>query len=472
MARAHLKHNITRSGVGAIQNALIQLFLKGTSTPVSDAWDAEVGGSLITSVLSNAQGEIECWFDTPKYVDARITDNSKTAFVSGDTANLQDWSEFTETIPALPAPNELLAVVANSGITFTLSADGSTSASGGIVGQRFSRSATGLPVGTIVASAGQDIWSPWALDVASNDLIFGFDMTEPGFSGDVIRISTYDDDTTPTFGSGRGAKIVFSHSSSSPAGQASDFLFLGKHQFTGHFRHYDSAEGTGGVWIETYGDTKTGGANPGRRPSLLLTQSKPGMRTTSIEMGNAVGFALTVDPDKNDTQTFAITDLSNGLRRFNIRADGAFFYSTFVAVGAAPITTFAPDSGIHLKGNLVNNGGTSLTLENTGGQKFRLAAGITGVSESGYSLRNMTTGADHLVVTPTGNVRLANAGVLAANATDGFPRVPTIANNPSATPTAYGGSSDGHFTINAATGAWNYFVGGQWWHINGTVGAG
>jgi hypothetical protein len=132
-------------------------------------------------------------------------------------------------------------------------------------------------------------------------------------------------------------------------------------------------------------------------------------------------------------------------------------------------------AGVAVFGTSVSDSKGYLELNNTGagGHKYQFIPGQPGVTNGGFTLRNVTlSNADQIVITPAGNIRIGSAGSLAQNATDGFPRIPTIADTPSGTPTAYAGSSAGHFTINATTGAWNYHVGGQWWHIAGTPGAG
>lgn len=98
MARSQMRHNVKDSAGNVIQNALCYVYLTGTVTAVSDMYAAESGGSPITTLTSNAQGDIEGWFDAAKTVDIKVTDNSNAAYYPSQPTQLLDWSDFTETV--------------------------------------------------------------------------------------------------------------------------------------------------------------------------------------------------------------------------------------------------------------------------------------------------------------------------------------------------------------------------------------
>lgn len=104
MARSLLRHTVTDRAGNALVNALVNVYLKGTTTPVSDMFTGEVGGSAVTTITTNAQGEVVAWFDTPKLVDLLITDNGDTAFRAGETATIT-FTPYTETVVVLPSPD-------------------------------------------------------------------------------------------------------------------------------------------------------------------------------------------------------------------------------------------------------------------------------------------------------------------------------------------------------------------------------
>jgi hypothetical protein len=101
MARAHGRISVKDKPGNAIQNALVELFLEGTTTPVTDAWSAKTGGTLTPTVLTNSGGIAEFWLDTAKTITARISSNSNQAFYAGssDKANLATQSVTVEVHP-------------------------------------------------------------------------------------------------------------------------------------------------------------------------------------------------------------------------------------------------------------------------------------------------------------------------------------------------------------------------------------
>lgn len=107
MARAHLRHTVKDRAGNAIQNALVYAYLQGTVTPVSDMYAGASGGSAITTLTSNNQGEVQAWFTGPKFVDLKVTDNTDTAYYPSDPSSLKSFSEFTETVEVVPPPEEV-----------------------------------------------------------------------------------------------------------------------------------------------------------------------------------------------------------------------------------------------------------------------------------------------------------------------------------------------------------------------------
>lgn len=108
MARAHLRHTIEDTAGNVVQNALVRVYLEGTTTPVTDMYAASSGGSPITTLTSNNQGEIEAWFTSPKTVDVLVTDNSDTAYYPTRPSITKSWTSFTETIDVPPAPADVV----------------------------------------------------------------------------------------------------------------------------------------------------------------------------------------------------------------------------------------------------------------------------------------------------------------------------------------------------------------------------
>lgn len=143
MARSLLKSYVKDRAGNCIQNALVYVYLQGTTTPVSDMYAAASGGSPITTLTSNAQGEVTAWFTSPKYVDLKVTDNSNAAYYAA-TGALVDGTEFTETVrvdcpPKRPAVTWLsetevpLDGVTNGGALFNAAAQELENGGGGML---------------------------------------------------------------------------------------------------------------------------------------------------------------------------------------------------------------------------------------------------------------------------------------------------------------------------------------------------
>lgn len=99
MARHHWRFVVRDQYGYVVQNALVYVYLPGTTTVFSGtAYDAASGGSTVTNPFtSNAYGEVEAWFDTAQVVDVLVTDNSDAAYraVEGASATLS-FTSFTE----------------------------------------------------------------------------------------------------------------------------------------------------------------------------------------------------------------------------------------------------------------------------------------------------------------------------------------------------------------------------------------
>lgn len=100
MARALLRFGLKDDEGNAISNARLYLLEEGTTTPASGAWTAKSGGASLTSVVSDANGQIEVWFDDPRLIDIKVTDNGDTAYLA-PTSQLVNWADFTKTVPVV-----------------------------------------------------------------------------------------------------------------------------------------------------------------------------------------------------------------------------------------------------------------------------------------------------------------------------------------------------------------------------------
>lgn len=110
MARAHLRHTVKDRAGNVVQNALVYAYAQGTTTAVTDMYAAATGGSPISTLTSNAQGEVEGWFTTPKTVDLKVTDNTDAAYYPSAPGTLLAFSDFTETIEVRPSLENRLVV--------------------------------------------------------------------------------------------------------------------------------------------------------------------------------------------------------------------------------------------------------------------------------------------------------------------------------------------------------------------------
>lgn len=107
MARAHLRF-VFITGGRAVQNASVDVYEVGTTTPVdtADMFTTRTGGTNATNPLfTNNQGEIEAWLTDAQTVDLRITDNSDAAYYVGTSTTLS-WTPFTETVEVHVAPED------------------------------------------------------------------------------------------------------------------------------------------------------------------------------------------------------------------------------------------------------------------------------------------------------------------------------------------------------------------------------
>lgn len=108
MARNHWRF-VVRDAYGyAIQNAKVNVYQPDTTTAfLGTAYTSLAGGTTASNPFTtNAQGEVEAWFDTAQEVDVQVDDNSDTAYraVEG-AAQTISFTTFTEdeTIDDAPA---------------------------------------------------------------------------------------------------------------------------------------------------------------------------------------------------------------------------------------------------------------------------------------------------------------------------------------------------------------------------------
>ncbi len=99
LSRRHWRY-IVRDQYGyVIQNAKVNVYQPGTSNAfLGSAFTADTGGSGATNPFTtNAQGEVEAWFDTAQVVDVQVDDNTDTAYraVNGASATVS-FSTFTD----------------------------------------------------------------------------------------------------------------------------------------------------------------------------------------------------------------------------------------------------------------------------------------------------------------------------------------------------------------------------------------
>lgn len=81
--RSHFRYTVQDGSGNAVQNAKVRLYLPDTTGPVTDAWSAATAGVAVTYLISNSQGEVECWFDSPQDVDVSVEDNNDSAYYPG-----------------------------------------------------------------------------------------------------------------------------------------------------------------------------------------------------------------------------------------------------------------------------------------------------------------------------------------------------------------------------------------------------
>mgnify|MGYP001581750910 CR=1 FL=1 len=111
-----------RDEVGkASQNALCYVNETATTTAVDDMFAAASGGSAITTLTSNSQGEIVGWFDESRTVDIKVTDNTDAAFYVVQPAIPLSFTDISETIQVQASATNV-AVASPSGVAATDSA--------------------------------------------------------------------------------------------------------------------------------------------------------------------------------------------------------------------------------------------------------------------------------------------------------------------------------------------------------------
>lgn len=116
MARCHWRFVVRGANGAAIQNAAVYVYQPDTTTAFTgSAYDAYTGGSAAANpFITNAQGEVEGWFDTAQRVDVLVTDNSDTAYYSGTTSTIS-FTSFTERDNIRPAIADVPTSVGEAG---------------------------------------------------------------------------------------------------------------------------------------------------------------------------------------------------------------------------------------------------------------------------------------------------------------------------------------------------------------------
>lgn len=97
MPRSHLRLVVRDDRGRVVIGARGNVFEADGTTPVAGMWNAPTGGGAVTSLVSNAQGELEGWTDVAKTVKVTVTDNGDTAFPAGGSAPFS-FADFTESI--------------------------------------------------------------------------------------------------------------------------------------------------------------------------------------------------------------------------------------------------------------------------------------------------------------------------------------------------------------------------------------
>jgi hypothetical protein len=128
MARSLLRHVVSDGAGNVIQNALVRVYLTGTTTPVTDMYAASSGGATIATLTSNDQGEIVGWLTTPKFVDLSVTDNTDGAYYPSRPAVLMSWTDFTETVQVFAANDDVDTLSAT--LTASIAAEAVSRAAG------------------------------------------------------------------------------------------------------------------------------------------------------------------------------------------------------------------------------------------------------------------------------------------------------------------------------------------------------
>lgn len=105
MARSPFSGFVRDRAGNVIANAKVNVFLAGTSTPISDMYAGAAGGSPVAFFVSDSTGYYQQWIDTPKSVKVTVTSNGGTAFLAGDPSSLVSFSDVTyDNVPLYENP--------------------------------------------------------------------------------------------------------------------------------------------------------------------------------------------------------------------------------------------------------------------------------------------------------------------------------------------------------------------------------
>lgn len=189
--RIHFRYVVSDQAGSVIQNAKVFVYQPGTTTDFTgSAYAAKTGGSPIANgFVSNNQGEVEAFFDTPQSVDIRATDNSGAAFYASAPAVPITFANMTEGLWDLePAREDHPTAIGLVGDITSI--DAGDAAAAGAVG-RYADAAhqhqyTTVPnshTATQHADLVRNIWLP----VHDGVVVDGGTLTTTGANPDAVR---------------------------------------------------------------------------------------------------------------------------------------------------------------------------------------------------------------------------------------------------------------------------------------------
>lgn len=111
MARSHLRYVIRNRSGRVIEGALVELLFDGEPIEQDVFLQAEGGEPTSDALVSNADGEVEAWFDEgdfiPGTITLRVSDNDGAAHYPESPDEALEWDAFDETVDVYPAPDDV-----------------------------------------------------------------------------------------------------------------------------------------------------------------------------------------------------------------------------------------------------------------------------------------------------------------------------------------------------------------------------